>query len=96
MQREQRKLKERKMTQFLLLGIFSFSMAVALLDSIHIQPNVTSASFYFLLLIVIAMVYKPVRLYVLRSVASISRFLFSGVKSFCIFCTSAISFRSNK
>lgn len=84
MQRNQSRLKENKITQLVLLGIFSFSVVVALMDSVHIQPNVTSLSFYLLVLIVIATIYKPVRLKIIKSVLFLFRFLYTQVKSFAL------------
>ncbi|HWK22091.1 MAG TPA: hypothetical protein VNS08_03570 [Ureibacillus sp.] len=93
MSKLQTKKKENQITQMILLGIFCFSIVVALLDSVSIQPNITSIYFYLLLLIVIATIYKPVRLYLIRSISFIFKALFYSVK-FC--CTTAISFILHK
>ncbi|MCM3388573.1 hypothetical protein [Ureibacillus chungkukjangi] len=93
MSKPQTRIKETKITQVILLGIFCFSIVVALLDSISIQPNVTSIYFYLLLLMVIATVYKPIRLFLAKSVSFIFKTLFSSIKSLC---TTAISFILHK
>ncbi len=87
------KLRENKITQLILLEILSFSIVVTLLDSFSIQPKITSIYFYVLLLLVTALIYKPVRLFLTHSISFISRSLFSNLKSFC---TTAISFLLHK
>lgn len=93
MNKHQTKLKEKKMTEFILLEIFSFSIVVAILDYISIQPQITSINLYLLLLVVTAMIYKPVRLLLARSVSFTSKTLFLNIKSFC---STAISFILHK
>ena len=93
MSKPQSRIKETKITQLILLGIFCFSIVVAFLDAISIQPNVTSVYFYLLLLIVTGTIYKPVRLFLARSVSFIYKALFARIKSVC---TTAISFILHK
>jgi len=93
MSKEQTKVKEMRVAQLILLGIFCFSVVVALLDSVSIQPNITSFSFYLLLLMVIASIYKPVRLFLGRCVSFVFKALYLSIKSVC---TTAISFILHK
>lgn len=93
MKKHQTRLKENKVAQVILLEILCFSIAVALLDSISIQPNVNSIYFYLLLLMVTAIIYKPLRLFLVRSVSFIFKRLFISIKSLC---TTAISFILHK
>ncbi|QCR33822.1 hypothetical protein [Lysinibacillus sp. SGAir0095] len=93
MSKHQSRLKENKVTQIILLEIVCFSIVVAILDSVSIQPSVTSIYFYLLLLIVTATIYKPVRLFLVRSVSFVFKALFLSIKSLC---TTAISFISHK
>lgn len=89
MNKQKSRMKENKITLGILLGIFCFSIVVSLLDSVSIQPNINSIYFYLLLLLVIATICRPVRVFLVRSVKA----LFTNIKSLC---TSAISFILHK
>lgn len=89
MSKQQKKIKENKFTLLILIGILCFSIIVSLLDSISIQPSITSIYFYLLLLLIAATVYRPVRTLLVRSVKA----LFTSIKSLC---TTAISFILHK
>lgn len=93
MNKPQTKLRENKFAQLILLEIFSFSIVVSLLDSFSIQPEITSIYFYLLLSLVTALIYKPFRLLLTRSIPFIFSSLFSYIKAFC---TTAISFLLHK
>lgn len=70
------KAKENKMTELIVLSIFAFCIVTAMLDSISIEPNLTSAYFYILLLVVISTIYKPFRLFLFRKCSSLFKRIF--------------------
>ncbi len=59
MSRETSRLKENKLTQLLLVSIFGFGIVITFLSSLSIKPNLTNLYFYALLLIALALLYKP-------------------------------------
>lgn len=80
MSRQQAKEKENRITQFILLGMFGFTLVLTLLDSISIQPNIFSLTFYLLLIVVVASLYKPFRNFLLRFFS----YLLNTIKSFFV------------
>jgi len=80
---------ENKIAELTILSIFAFAIIMAFLSSISIQPNLTSLEFYCLLFAVVVFLYKPSRLFILRSILYLFRITLSSVKT--IFST-AFSF----
>lgn len=80
---------QNKISELTILSIFAFTIIMAFLSSISIQPNLTSIELYFLLVLVVVFLYKPSRLFILRSLFYLFRFTLSSIKT--IFST-AFSF----
>ncbi|MEL4026276.1 restriction endonuclease [Lysinibacillus endophyticus] len=82
MRKQKVKVKETKVTEFLILSIFAFCILIAMLNLLSVQPSVTDFSFYLLLAIVITCIYKPVRMFVYKILSKLFKPIFYFVKSF--------------
>ena len=84
MRKQKVKVKETKVTEFLILSIFAFCLLIAMLNSLTLQPSVTDFSFYLLLAIVITCIYKPVRMFVYKIMSKLCKQICYYVKSIFI------------
>ena len=82
MNRQATKIKENRLTQLLLLGILGFGIVITILSSLSIQPNLTNGYFYLLLLVVLAVLYKPFGLFLLNILGSIFKSIIYLFKKF--------------
>ncbi len=66
MNRQTSKLKENRFTQLLLISILGFGIVIATLNLLSIEPSLTNGYFYLMLLVVLAVLYKPFGLFLLN------------------------------
>ncbi len=76
MTRQKTKAKENKITEFIVLSMFGFCIVTTLLDSISIEPSLTSVYFYILLLVVIFSIYKPFRIFLMKRFSILFKLIF--------------------
>lgn len=66
--KQQRNNFELKLFQFLLIGFFSFTVVIALLNAFSVEVNLYDVQFYLMLLFTLTILYKPFRIVFFRCI----------------------------
>lgn len=73
MSRQASKVKEDRITLLLLLGILCFCIVISILNFLSIDPSLTNLQFYLTLLVVLAFLYKPLRINLLNIISNFAK-----------------------
>ncbi|CAM5219225.1 HJR/Mrr/RecB family endonuclease OS=Ureibacillus acetophenoni OX=614649 GN=SAMN05877842_108129 PE=4 SV=1 [Ureibacillus acetophenoni] len=84
MSRQSSKVKENKITLLLLLSILSFGIVISILNFLSIEPSLTDLQFYLTLLVVIALLFKPLRINLLYMISIVVKSMFNIINRFIL------------
>ncbi|HWL25275.1 MAG TPA: restriction endonuclease [Ureibacillus sp.] len=80
MNRHTSKIKQDRITQVLLLSILGFGLVITFLDLLSIEPNIMNGYFYLLLLIVLALLYRPMGIFLISKIIFVRKRINKSLK----------------